>query len=143
MREAAGLRTKTLSLVNQVLDGDCSVRLVFSRQDYCMILLDLKDLFFQAPFIRTVEKGFLRAFTSSGTLQFRVLCFVLTTVPRVFSVATQDELSSGTPRVSWDLSPRRCFSPGSVLLPGLLWLLDKILLRVGCSCTVLPPFLMF
>ena len=56
VREAAGLRTKTLSLVNQVLDGDCSVRLVFSRQDYCMILLDLKDLFFQAPFIRTVEK---------------------------------------------------------------------------------------
>ena len=46
-------------------------------------------------------------------------------------MATQDELSSDTPRVSWDLSPRRCFSPGSVSLPGLLWWLDKILLRVG------------
>ena len=56
VREAAVSENQDPELVNQVLDGDCSVRLVFSRQDYCMILLDLKDLFFQAPFIRTVEK---------------------------------------------------------------------------------------
>ena len=53
------------------------------RQGYWMISLDLKDLFFQAPFIRTVEK-FLRFVTSSGTLQFKVLCFGLTTAPRAF-----------------------------------------------------------
>ena len=53
------------------------------RQGDWMISLDLKDAYFQVP-IHPDSRKFLRFVTSSGTFQFKVLCFGLTTAPRAF-----------------------------------------------------------
>ena len=54
------------------------------RQGDWMVSLDLKDAYFQIP-IHPDSRKFLRFVTSSGTFQFKVLCFGLTTAPQVFT----------------------------------------------------------
>ena len=49
-----------------------------------MIFLDLKDAYLQIP-IHPASRKFLRFVTSLGVVQFRVLCFGLTTAPQVFT----------------------------------------------------------
>ncbi|XP_066982660.1 uncharacterized protein [Macrobrachium rosenbergii] len=54
------------------------------RRDNWMISADLKDAYLQVP-IHQESRKFLRSSGSTGTFQFRVLCFGLTTAPQVFT----------------------------------------------------------
>ncbi|XP_066946938.1 uncharacterized protein [Macrobrachium rosenbergii] len=54
------------------------------RRDDWMISVDLKDAYLQVP-VHPESRKFLRFSGPTGTFQFRVLCFGLTTAPQVFT----------------------------------------------------------
>ena len=54
------------------------------RQDDWMVFLDLKDAYLQVP-IHPDSRHFLRFSWEGYHLQFRVLCFILSTTPQVFT----------------------------------------------------------
>ena len=63
-----------------------TVQLVLSavRRNDWMISIDLKDAYLQVP-IHPESRKFLRFSTTTGTFQFKTLCFGLSTAPQVFT----------------------------------------------------------